>query len=121
MLYGFVLGFLLLFMMIYFFTGYNHGRKNNPSIAYSTALNLNVKSISFERNGLHINDTTYIAGGVSWYSRLHYSNRVFRLNEIKPPFYISKKNNNDTLTILKDSRKYYILISEETNYSKNSI
>lgn len=93
---------------------------NAPKIRKKTAFNLNVKTISFERNGLYLNKKQYNSGGISWYSKFHLagSDSIYTFDDIKPPFTLQKSNDSDTLKLLQNNRKLYLLISEELQYDK---
>jgi hypothetical protein len=86
-------------------------------IDYKNSLAINVQAISFERNGLYLNDKKFSAGGISWYSRVHDKNSTFTLNKIAPPFLLRKLDDNDTLNFIKGNDRYYLLVSEEVEYA----
>lgn len=79
-----------------------------------------VNSISFERNGLFMNGILYSAGGISGYSRFINTRKLLCLEEIKPPFLMNKGANNNTLSLIKEDRKYYLTISEELKYAEKN-
>jgi len=94
-------------------------REIAPKIRFEIKLNdLYVTSISFERNGLYLNKVLYNAGGISSYSRVHFKNGSIELQDIKPPFVLSKKTNIDTLWISKNDVNYYLLVTQEIEYSR---
>jgi len=95
-------------------------RTNAPKISFKQGFKeRHITSISFERNGLFLNDSLFNAGGISGYSRVHYKGKVFRLKDFNPPFVIrSKKPNNDTLKFLKEGKVLSLLIDEEIRYSR---
>lgn len=84
-----------------------------PVISFKDSIDLNVYKISFERNGLYLNNKIYNAGSISAYSKLHKADVVYQLDEIKSPFKLRKEKNNDTLHIVKDNEVYYLLVTEE--------
>ncbi|WP_116787545.1 hypothetical protein [Flavobacterium psychrotrophum] len=95
-------------------------REIAPKIRFETKLNdLHVTSISFERNDLYLNKVLYNSDGISSYSRVHFKNGLIELQDINPPFVISKKANNDTLKISKSDVNYYLLVTQEIEYSRN--
>lgn len=93
--------------------------KNAPKINYSSEVNLEVKTISFERNGLFLNEEEYNANGISGYSRFKYLNTFTELNAITPPFTLMKEKNNDTLKVYKEDNEFYLLVREEIEYRMN--
>jgi len=94
-------------------------REIAPKIKFETKLNdLYVTSISFDRNGLYLNNVLYNAGGISGYSIVHFKNGLIKLRDIKPPYVLSKKVNNDTLRISKNDVNYYLLVTQEIEYSR---
>ena len=87
---------------------------NAPKINFENELkDIEVYSTSFERNGLFLNKKQYNGHGISWYSKVIYNNDTLSLGDIKPPFHISKKSNNDTLKITKGEKELYLLVSNE--------
>jgi len=112
-----VVGTLGLAFIIYNFSREVDKRNNAPSLNFGCAINTIVRKISFERNGLYINDTLYNAGGISWYSRLYSKAGVFNFSSFKTPFTLRKAVNNDTLHLIKEYSKYYLVISEEVKYA----
>ena len=106
-------------LMYIIFLKYYPDVKNAPKLFFEDELYINVKTISFERNHLYINDTLYDAGGISGYSRVHSDSKENSLNNMIPPFRIEKSANSDTLKIMKGSEQYYLLVSREQNYVKN--
>ncbi len=112
----FLLGMLFLYIMN---KGDLNEREIAPKIRFETKLiDLYVASISFERNGLYLNKVLYNAGGISSYSRVHFKNGLIELQDIKPPYVLSKKVNNDTLRISKNDVNYYLLVTQEIEYSR---
>lgn len=96
-------------------------RETAPKIRFEVSLDeLYVTSISFERNDLYLNEVLYDAGGISSYSRVHSKNGLIRLRDIAPPFTLTKKANNDTLQIIKQNKKMYLLVTEEIRYARNN-
>ncbi|QYJ68278.1 hypothetical protein [Flavobacterium litorale] len=80
--------------------------------------NINVKKISFERNGLFLNNKQYNSGGISWYSEFHFRDSIVLFEDISTPFTLKKRKNNDTLKLIKDDIEFYLLISKELRYDK---
>ena len=112
----FLLGMLFLYIMN---KGDFNEREIAPKIRFETKLiDLYVTSRSFERNGLYLNKVLYNAGGISSYSRVHFKNGLIELQDIKPPYVLSKKVNNDTLRISKNDVNYYLLVTQEIEYSR---
>ncbi|MXN91467.1 hypothetical protein GR160_09520 [Flavobacterium sp. Sd200] len=98
-----------------------NNRKLAPEICFEKGLEeLIVKTISFERNNLYFNDTLYNSEGISSYTRVKSKNTVEELSDIKSPFKIKKKSNNDTLEFYKNGKLYYILLTEEINFSQDN-
>lgn len=92
---------------------------NAPKIRTELALKqIDVEKISFERSGLYLNKVQFNANGISSHSRVHYKDSVVLLRQIKPPFILRKKSSNDTLELIKNNKKYYLLVSQEISYSK---
>ena len=93
--------------------------KTAPKIRMEHRLNsLLVNEISFERNGLYLNNIQYNADGISGYSKLHSNDSIFRFSRIKPPFVLRKKENNDSLELIKDNRSYFMNVSFEQEWAK---
>lgn len=112
----FLLGILYLYIMN---NRDLHEREIAPKIRFETKLDdLYVTSISFERNDLYLNKILYNAGGISSYSRIKAKNGSIELEDIKPPFILSKKVNNDTLRINKNNLNYYLLVTEEIKHAR---
>lgn len=107
-------------LMYFMFLKYYPDIKNAPKLFFEDELYINVKTISFERNHLYLNDTLYDAGGISGYSRVHSDSKENSLNNMIPPFRIEKSANSDTLKIMKGSEQYYLLVSREQNFVKNN-
>lgn len=99
----------------------NDNKKDLPRIDYSSSLIVDVKTISFERNGLFINNEEYDAEGISSYSRVYGNNFVSNLNEIKLPFTLRKKEFNDTLTLVKGKVLFFLLVKEEQAWAKRKL
>lgn len=86
-----------------------------------------IEKINYKRNALYpkktgiiFNDTlydTYISS-VSPIHQMENKNNL-KFSDILPPFTLTKKENNDTIHIIKDNKKYYLLISEELERRKN--
>lgn len=93
-------------------------KQSAKELFYKDQCYIEVERISFERNYLYLNDKMYNAGGISGYSKVHstINNALTKLIHIKPPFTIQKKENNDTLDIIKNDSLYYILVTEEQDY-----
>lgn len=108
-------------LMYIIFLRYYPDVKNAPKLFFKHELYLDVKEISFERNHLYLNDTLYDAGGISGYSRV-YSSPIngTDLMSIMPPFRMEKSANNDTLRIIKENKRYYLVVTKEQNYVKNN-
>ena len=88
-----------------------------PKIRKELSLDtIEVSKISFERNGLIINGRQYNAGGISSYSNVNFNDMTLKLEDIKTPFILTKRKNNDTLEIIKGDDKMYILISDELRF-----
>ncbi|MBY8963528.1 hypothetical protein KJK34_12260 [Flavobacterium sp. D11R37] len=51
---------------------------------------IHVKKISFERNGLYLNDTRYNSGGISSYSKFHFRDTIFSFDDISTPFILRR-------------------------------
>lgn len=116
---GIVVAIVALGILYKFITDRDEWRKNAPIIAKESELKeTNVGRISFERNGLFINDKEYRAGGISGYSRVLGRDGVFKLDEIEPPFILRKKGNNDTLELVKDDRSYFMNVTVEQEWAK---
>lgn len=89
--------------------------------------NFLIKKIEYKRNALYpkktgviFNDTlydTYISS-ISPIYQLNSENKL-QFSDILPPFILTKKENNDTVHIIKDNKTYYLLISEELERRKN--
>ena len=113
----------VIFGIVFFVVSLNEDAKKferAPKINYNVAIDLYVNTVSFERNGLYIDDIEYNAYGISGYSRVHSYNSksVMTLDELQPQYHIYKKANNDTLHIEKGDVKYYLLANQENNGSK---
>jgi capsular polysaccharide biosynthesis protein len=108
---------LLLILAIpffYFSSIYDENKlKNSPKLNFENSLNIYVKEISFERNGLYLNDIQHQAYGISGYSKVHLqgTNKELTLKEIIPPFKMEKEEKNGTLKIKKNG-VYYLLVTE---------
>ncbi|THD31554.1 hypothetical protein [uncultured Flavobacterium sp.] len=113
---------LILAIPFFYFTSiYDENKlKNSPKLNFENSLDIYVKEISFERNGLYLNDIQHQAYGISGYSKVHLlgTNKELTLKEIIPPFKMEKKEKNDTLKIKKND-VYYLLVTEEINLRKN--
>ncbi|RWW99600.1 hypothetical protein [Flavobacterium cerinum] len=93
--------------------------KNAPVIDFANGVDIEVKDISFERNGLFLNGKEYNANGISGYSKFHYKDSYLELESINVPFILRKQKQNDTLKIIKDEKEMYLLVSKEIEYRKN--
>ena len=91
---------------------------NAPKIRFENAINLDVKKISFERNGLFLNGQQYNADGISGYTEVHHDDSIYKLGDMQPPFHLAKAKQNDTLFIIKGDKRYYLLVTEEIKRSK---
>lgn len=112
---------ILIVPFLYFTNMYNEKKiQNSPKLNFENSLVIYVKKMSFERNGLYLNDIQYQAYGISGYSKVYLSgtNNKLTLKEITPPFKMEKEEKNDTLKIKKD-RNYYLLITQEIKASRN--
>jgi len=96
-----------------------------PKIDFEHSLDsIVVSSIEFPRNafyfktGIYMNDTLYDTF-VSHGSQIYGSQEIEVLRKLPVPFVVSKKSNNDTLYLIKNDTKYYLLISEEIERRKN--
>lgn len=87
--------------------------QNLPRLNFETSIKKEVKKISFKRNGLYLNKQQYNASGISWYSKFTGQDTILALDDIKPPFQLNKKADNDTLYLIKNNKIYYLLISNE--------
>ncbi|RZL44656.1 MAG: hypothetical protein EOO93_27695 [Pedobacter sp.] len=94
-------------------------RENAPIIRFEESLgDVYVKTISFERNGLYLNNILYNAGGISGYSRLIDKNRIVLLEDIQPPFILRKKDNNDTLELVKGDQRLFLNVTNEIKWAQ---
>jgi len=92
--------------------------ENAPKIRFENELDLHVQKISFERNGLFLNERRYNAGGISGYSRVHLDDSIYKLRNIEPPFRLAKAKQTDTLNIIKGDKRFYMLVTEEIKWSR---
>lgn len=101
--------------------------EKSPKINFEYAVDsIYVNKIRFERNSLYpkakvfLNDTLYNTY-ITYISATHQigATNKLKLDDIIPPFTLTKKENNDTIYIIKDNKKYYLLISEELERRKN--
>jgi hypothetical protein len=72
---------------------------------------LDVRRISFDRGSLFLNKKRYDCY-ISFFTKVHSQDSIFSFKNMPPPFLIRKEANNDTLEIIKDDRKFYIILSE---------
>lgn len=93
--------------------------KNAPAIDFVNSVDIEVKDISFERNGLFLNGKEYNANGISAYSKFYYKDSYLEFESINVPFILRKHKQNDTLKIIKDEKEMYLLVTEEIEYRKN--
>src|SRR5690606_15882103 len=83
-----------------------------------------VQSIEFPRNafyfktGIYLNDTLYDTF-INHGSQTYGLKEVIAFRNLLVPFVVTKNGNNDTLHIVKDNKKYYLLISEEMERRRN--
>lgn len=93
--------------------------KNAPAIDFANSVDIEVKDISFERNGLFLNGKQYNANGISGYSKFYYKDSYLKFRSINVPFILRKQKQNDTLKIIKEGKEMYLLVSKEIEYRKN--
>jgi len=93
--------------------------RNAPKLNFESSIDIEVKDISFERNGLFLNKIEYNASGISAYSEFHGNDSVIDFKTFKAPFRLRKKSNNDTLSIIKNGKEMYLLVTEEIKYRFN--
>lgn len=109
----------------YLYEKFSIERSSKINFEYA-ADSIYVNKIRFERNSLYpkakvfLNDTLYDTY-ITYVSLIHQigSTNKLKLDDILPPFTLTKKENNDTIHIIKDNKKYYLLISEELERRKN--
>lgn len=85
-----------------------------------------VSKIRFERNSLYpkakvfLNDTLYDTY-ITYVSTVYKAGTTgkFKLDDVHPPFTLTKRENNDTIYLIKGDEKYYLLISEEMERRNN--
>lgn len=111
----FIVGIIFSFIMI---KNNRNELINASKIRKESAINIDVKSISFERNGLYLNRTQYNSGGISWYSKFYSNDTVYSFEDIHPPFILQKSGGSDSLNIFKNNEKLYLLISKELRFDK---
>lgn len=107
-------GFVLSAVLFVILTSRHEQQKidNAPKIQYADTLNITVEKISFERNGLFINNQVYNGFGISWHSTFFdsKSQKTVALQDIQPPYTLKKSINNDTIYILKGKECYHFVI-----------
>jgi|GEM_PF-4325218 len=93
--------------------------KNAPKLNFESSIDIEVKDISFERNGLFLNKIEYNSSGISGYSEFYGNDTIIDFYAFKPPFHLRKKSYNDTLKIIKNEKEMYLLVTEEIKYRLN--
>lgn len=99
---------LVLFALIIQACNFSDKKENTQYLNRHRPLKTRVIDISFQRNGLYLNGVEFYSGGISGYTKFHVGDSLVSLDRIKPPFMLIKKEDNDTLTIIKGNQKFVL-------------